>query len=78
MENDHNPLKKSSTLDSQQQRQRQKQRIVTTICPSGCGNGICPRVFEDSLGLGCKVYCVCDRPGCHKAASEEETKSTNF
>jgi hypothetical protein len=69
MKNDHNPLERSSSaLDSQQQHRQ----IVTTICPTGCGNGICPRVFEDSLGMGCKVYCICDI--CHTGSSSKKLR----
>jgi hypothetical protein len=52
--------------------------VTVTKCPPGCGVGICPRIFEDSLGMGCKVYCVCDRSGCHEESSEDEATATNF
>lgn len=39
-----------------------RQNVTVTACPTGCGNG-CNRVFEDSLGLGYRVYCKC--PICH-------------
>jgi phosphoribosyl-dephospho-CoA transferase len=51
-------------LQRQQQQQQQERRIVTvTICPPGCENGICQRVFEDSLGLGYQIRCLCKK--CH-------------
>lgn len=58
MNDDHNPLENSSAQDSQQ-----RKRIFTTICPPGCGSGKCCRVFEDTLGLGYEVLCVCI---CHE------------
>jgi hypothetical protein len=45
-------------------------KVTVTKCPPGCGNGICPRVFEDCLGLGCSVYCICTKSGCHKESSK--------
>ncbi|HEY1247979.1 MAG TPA: hypothetical protein VGE97_03225, partial [Nitrososphaera sp.] len=45
--------------------------ITVTSCPPGCGNK-CSRVFEDSMGLGYKVYCEC--PMCHTDKIDLETK----
>lgn len=45
------------------QRQLRRRIVTVTICPPGCENGICHGVFEDSLGLGYKIRCLCKK--CH-------------
>ena len=57
-------------MQTNKNRQQRQKTVTVTTCPPGCGNGICPRVFEDCLGLGCSVHCICNRSGCHKESSE--------
>lgn len=49
-------------VEPSKQQQGQQTVVIVTTCPPGCGIN-CNRVFDDSLGLGYRVYCKC--PICH-------------
>jgi len=69
-------MKLKSLQNINSNRSNNKTIITVTICPPECENRICSRVFEDPLGLGYKVYCICNRSQCHqdKGSSTSEKK----
>jgi hypothetical protein len=59
-------MKLESLQNTISNRSNNKRVITVTIFPRGCGDGIRSRVFEDSLGISCKVDCICNRSDCHQ------------